>query len=149
MEVKHQSRSTSVQSIASNNSRTRYSNKARQYQSRRRNNNNNNNNHNLANRRRRSQRLSIKHIDPEETASHPPSIQTPIIINGCDGPDIQICHAYHPEPNVVEIHGSQSPAFMPSAQYVPLQATHTKYVQYIYSINLSQSVYPESLLYTI
>ena len=122
MEVKKQRRSTSVNSNNSNNSkRGRYGNKARQYNSPRRGNNNNNNDNNNNGRRRRSRRLANKN-GGDQHIQQPNPIQNPIIINGVD----DIPQDYNHD-DVMEIHGSQSPAFMPSAHYNPKQ-TQTKYV---------------------
>merc|ERR1711933_353810 len=91
----------------------RYSNKGRQYNSRRNTTNNNN-------RRRRSRRIAnknennIKHNNNNNNHNHsttPNVVQNPIIINGCND-DIS-----YNDQSIMEVHGSQSPAFMPSVHY--------------------------------
>eukprot|EP01083_Nonionella_stella_P203641 742938_1 len=94
----------------------RYTNKARQYNSKR------NNNHNNNTRRRRSRRLANKHIQNLTTSPEiitPKTVQNPIIINGCnniDDDNTNNNNNNNHRNDIMEIHGSLSPAFMPSAQ---------------------------------
>lgn len=116
--------------------RGRYLNKGRQYNSRRSGgpDNDSNTTNNTQQRRRRSRRLQNKngnHND-NETIQQPNPIQNPIIINGVDD---DLPSNYNQE-EVMEIHGSQSPAFMPSAHYNQ-QQSQNKYdhdhIDHIYS----------------
>jgi len=75
--------------------RRRHTNKARPYNSKR--------------TRRRSRRLANKNKKNEnEDIQTPKTVQHPIIINGCNDNDDEYNAA------VLKVHGSQSPAFMPS-----------------------------------
>ena len=121
MEVKKQRRSTST----STQKRGRYTSKGRQYNSRRSGGTNDidgNVSNTNSQRRRRSRRLQNKNgNNGYETIQQPNPIQNPIIINGVDD-DLNGNY----DDDIMEVHGSQSPAFMPSANYNQQQG-HNKY----------------------
>ena len=137
MEVKKQRRSTST----STQKRGRYTSKGRQYNSRRSGGPNDidGNTSNNSQRRRRSRRLQNKNgNNGHETIQQPNPIQNPIIINGVDD-DLNGNY----DDDIMEVHGSQSPAFMPSANYNQQQG-HNKYASDDNSSNHSMP-YPQSM----
>ena len=118
----------------------KYTNKGRQYNSRR--NASSSSKHNVT-KRRRSRRIANKQKhdamngDDDEDAFTPKSIQNPVIVNGCCDHANKTEHSEH---GMVEVHGSASPAFMPSVNGNNYRSHHSAANRSTFSLDTHSSM---------